>query len=398
MAFFSETSQTSDVNKERTLYLEPMEQSSGELNVNGAKIRFIKQKDGVFVELQDGQKIQMKEGDVLVVSKDGKYTVIRPENREEVISRLLENGYSVMIWHRNELYRVSFDKDANRAVAKLNGNNVENLTAGVRKNEDAYQKWREGERDSVRLKDVKEEYRKLSFDQRLNLFETARKITLGKSEMSEEQRKILESLREDIAKLRSLGLSEQEILNRYFGSEHGKIIYDLYNMQKKLYGEKKYDFDTYVAALLMSLGAKTTNNSHNQNTSTQTSYESQEQVVATLNREGKTTVNIDGVEIYISYVKDNGNGNAMYLTDGKTSHIIYPTELNPGLYSSIPDPNQNLAVYALKVENGTIRIFDPRYDKNSQGAYLIIPHPNGTITFLKIKEPITNLNRNNYFS
>ncbi|MEM4149472.1 MAG: hypothetical protein QXQ78_02545 [Candidatus Anstonellales archaeon] len=268
MAFFSETSQTSDVNKERTLYLEPMEQSSGELNVNGAKIRFIKQKDGVFVELQDGQKIQMKEGDVLVVSKDGKYTVIRPENREEVISRLLENGYSVMIWHRNELYRVSFDKDANRAVAKLNGNNVENLTAGVRKNEDAYQKWREGERDSVRLKDVKEEYRKLSFDQRLNLFETARKITLGKSEMSEEQRKILESLREDIAKLRSLGLSEQEILNRYFGSEHGKIIYDLYNMQKKLYGEKKYDFDTYVAALLMSLGAKTTNNSHNQNTST----------------------------------------------------------------------------------------------------------------------------------
>jgi len=52
------------------------------------------------------------------------------------------------------------------------------------------------------------------------------------------------------------------------------------------------------------------------------------------------------VEIYISYVKDNGNGNAMYLTDGKTSHIIYPTELNPGLYSSIPDPNQNLAVYA----------------------------------------------------
>ncbi|MEM2054299.1 MAG: hypothetical protein QW690_00900 [Candidatus Anstonellales archaeon] len=398
MAFFSETSQTSDVNKERTLYLEPMEQSSGELNVNGAKIRFIKQKDGVFVELQDGQKIQMKEGDVLVVSKDGKYTVIRPENREEVISRLLENGYSVMIWHRNELYRVSFDKDANRAVAKLNGNNVENLTAGVRKNEDAYQKWREGERDSVRLKDVKEEYRKLSFDQRLNLFETARKITLGKSEMSEEQRKILESLREDIAKLRSLGLSEQEILNRYFGSEHGKIIYDLYTMQKKLYGEKKYDFDTYVAALLMSLGAKTTNNSHNQNTSTQTSYESQEQVVATLNREGKTTVNIDGVEIYISYVKDNGNGNAMYLTDGKTSHIIYPTELNPGLYSSIPDPNQNLAVYALKVENGTIRIFDPRYDKNSQGAYLIIPHPNGTITFLKIKEPITNLNRNNYFS
>lgn len=398
MAFFSETSQTSDVNKERTLYLEPMEQSSGELNVNGAKIRFIKQKDGVFVELQDGQKIQMKEGDVLVVSKDGKYTVIRPENREEVISRLLENGYSVMIWHRNELYRVSFDKDANRAVAKLNGNNVENLTAGVRKNEDAYQKWREGERDSVRLKDVKEEYRKLSFDQRLNLFETARKITLGKSEMSEEQRKILESLREDIAKLRSLGLSEQEILNRYFGSEHGKIIYDLYNMQKKLYGEKKYDFDTYVAALLMSLGAKTTNNSHNQNTSTQTSYESQEQVVATLNREGKTTVNIDGVEISISYVKDNGNGNAMYLTDGKTSHIIYPTELNPGLYSSIPDPNQNLAVYALKVENGTIRIFDPRYDKNSQGAYLIIPHPNGTITFLKIKEPITNLNRNNYFS
>lgn len=398
MAFFSETSQTSDVNKERTLYLEPMEQSSGELNVNGAKIRFIKQKDGVFVELQDGQKIQMKEGDVLVVSKDGKYTVIRPENREEVISRLLENGYSVMIWHRNELYRVSFDKDANRAVAKLNGNNVENLTAGVRKNEDAYQKWREGERDSVRLKDVKEEYRKLSFDQRLNLFETARKITLGKSEMSEEQRKILESLREDIAKLRSLGLSEQEILNRYFGSEHGKIIYDLYNMQKKLYGEKKYDFDTYVAALLMSLGAKTTNNSHNQNTSTQTSYESQEQVVATLNREGKATVNIDGVEIYISYVKDNGNGNAMYLTDGKTSHIIYPTELNPGLYSSIPDPNQNLAVYALKVENGTIRIFDPRYDKNSQGAYLIIPHPNGTITFLKIKEPITNLNRNNYFS
>ncbi|MEM2380095.1 MAG: hypothetical protein QXS53_02080 [Candidatus Anstonellales archaeon] len=398
MAFFSETSQTSDVNKERTLYLEPMEQSSGELNVNGAKIRFIKQKDGVFVELQDGQKIQMKEGDVLVVSKDGKYTVIRPENREEVISRLLENGYSVMIWHRNELYRVSFDKDANRAVAKLNGNNVENLTAGVRKNEDAYQKWREGERDSVRLKDVKEEYRKLSLDQRRNLFETARKITLGKSEMSEEQRKILESLREDIAKLRSLGLSEQEILNRYFGSEHGKIIYDLYTMQKKLYGEKKYDFDTYVAALLMSLGAKTTNNSHNQNTSTQTSYESQEQVVATLNREGKTTVNIDGVEIYISYVKDNGNGNAMYLTDGKTSHIIYPTELNPGLYSSIPDPNQNLAVYALKVENGTIRIFDPRYDKNSQGAYLIIPHPNGTITFLKIKEPITNLNRNNYFS
>lgn len=398
MAFFSETSQTSDVNKERTLYLEPMEQSSGELNVNGAKIRFIKQKDGVFVELQDGQKIQMKEGDVLVVSKDGKYTVIRPENREEVISRLLENGYSVMIWHRNELYRVSFDKDANRAVAKLNGNNVENLTAGVRKNEDAYQKWREGERDSVRLKDVKEEYRKLSFDQRLNLFETARKITLGKSEMSEEQRKILESLREDIAKLRSLGLSEQEILNRYFGSEHGKIIYDLYTMQKKLYGEKKYDFDTYVAALLMSLGAKTTNNSHNQNTSTQTSYESQEQVVATLNREGKATVNIDGVEISISYVKDNGNGNAMYLTDGKTSHIIYPTELNPGLYSSIPDPNQNLAVYALKVENGTIRIFDPRYDKNSQGAYLIIPHPNGTITFLKIKEPITNLNRNNYFS
>ncbi|MEM4159256.1 MAG: hypothetical protein QXO13_01330 [Candidatus Anstonellales archaeon] len=397
MAFFSETSQTSDVNKERTLYLEPMEQSSGELNVNGAKIRFIKQKDGVFVELQDGQKIQMKEGDVLVVSKDGKYTVIRPENREEVISRLLENGYSVMIWHRNELYRVSFDKDANRAVAKLNGNNVENLTAGVRKNEDAYQKWREGERDSVRLKDVKEEYRKLSFDQRLNLFETARKITLGKSEMSEEQRKILESLREDIAKLRSLGLSEQEILNRYFGSEHGKIIYDLYNMQKKLYGEKKYDFDTYVAALLMSLGAKTTNNSHNQNTSTQTSYESQEQVVATLNREGKATVNIDGVEISISYVKDR-NGNAMYLTDGKTSHIIYPTELNPGLYSSIPDPNQNLAVYALKVENGTIRIFDPRYDKNSQGAYLIIPHPNGTITFLKIKEPITNLNRNNYFS
>ncbi|MEM2769207.1 MAG: hypothetical protein QXQ15_02005 [Candidatus Anstonellales archaeon] len=397
MGFFSETSQTSDVNKERTLYLEPMEQSSGELNVNGAKIRFIKQKDGVFVELQDGQKIQMKEGDVLVVSKDGKYTVIRPENREEVISRLLENGYSVMIWHRNELYRVSFDKDANRAVAKLNGNNVENLTAGVRKNEDAYQKWREGERDSVRLKDVKEEYRKLSFDQRLNLFETARKITLGKSEMSEEQRKILESLREDIAKLRSLGLSEQEILNRYFGSEHGKIIYDLYNMQKKLYGEKKYDFDTYVAALLMSLGAKTTNNSHNQNTSTQTSYESQEQVVATLNREGKATVNIDGVEISISYVKDR-NGNAMYLTDRKTSHIIYPTELNPGLYSSIPDPNQNLAVYALKVENGTIRIFDPRYDKNSQGAYLIIPHPNGTITFLKIKEPITNLNRNNYFS
>ncbi|MEM4149471.1 MAG: hypothetical protein QW336_03040 [Candidatus Anstonellales archaeon] len=103
------------------------------------------------------------------------------------------------------------------------------------------------------------------------------------------------------------------------------------------------------------------------------------------------------MEISISYVKDR-NGNAMYLTDGKTSHIIYPTELNPGLYSSIPDPNQNLAVYALKVENGTIRIFDPRYDKNSQGAYLIIPHPNGTITFLKIKEPITNLNRNNYFS
>ncbi|MEM1893772.1 MAG: hypothetical protein QXV16_01255 [Candidatus Anstonellales archaeon] len=398
MAFFSETSQTPDVNKERALYLEPMTQSPGELNVNGAKIRFIKQKDGVFVELQDGQKIQMKEGDVLVVSKDGKYTVIRPENREEVISRLLENGYSVMIWHRNELYKVSFDKDTNRAVAKLNGNNVENLTAGVRKNEDAYQKWREGERDNVRLKDVREEYRKLSFDQRRNLFETARKITLGKSEMSEEQRKILESLREDIAKLRSLGLSEQEILNRYFGSEHGKIIYDLYTMQKKLYREKKYDFDTYVAALLMSLGAKTTNN-YNQNTSTETSYESQdqEQVVATLNREGKATVNIDGVEISISYVKD-GNGNAIYLTDGKTSHIIYPIELNPGLYSSIPNPDQNLAVYALKVENGTIRTFDPRYDKSSQGAYLIIPHPNGTITFLKIKEPITNLNRNNYFS
>lgn len=396
MAFFSETSQTPDVNKERALYLEPMAQSLGELNVNGAKIRFIKQKDGVFVELQDGQKIQMKEGDVLVVSKDGKYTVIRPENREEVISRLLENGYSVMMWHRNELYRVSFDKDTNRAVAKLNGNNVENLTAGVRKNEDAYQKWREGERDSVRLKDVREEYRKLSFDQRRNLFETARKITLGKSEMSEEQRKILESLREDIAKLRSLGLSEQEILNRYFGSEHGKIIYDLYTMQKKLYGEKKYDFDTYVAALLMSLGAKTTNN-HNQNTSTQASHESQDQVVATLNREGKATVNIDGVEISISYVKD-GNGNAIHLTDGKTSHIIYSPELNLGFYSSIPDLNQNLAVYALKVENGTIRIFDPRYDKSSQGAYLIIPHPNGTITFLKIKEPITNLNRNNYFS
>ncbi|MEM0470891.1 MAG: hypothetical protein QXL02_01235 [Candidatus Anstonellales archaeon] len=396
MAFFSETSQTPDVNKERALYLEPMAQSPGELNVNGAKIRFIKQKDGVFVELPDGQKIQMKEGDVLVVSKDGKYTVIRPENREEVISRLLENGYSVMMWHRNELYRVSFDKDTNRAVAKLNGNNVENLTAGVRKNEDAYQKWREGERDSVRLKDVREEYRKLSFDQRRNLFETARKITLGKSEMSEEQRKILESLREDIAKLRSLGLSEQEILNRYFGSEHGKIIYDLYTMQKKLYGEKKYDFDTYVAALLMSLGAKTTNN-HNQNTSTQASHESQDQVVATLNREGKATVNIDGVEISISYVKD-GNGNAIHLTDGKTSHIIYSPELNLGFYSSIPDLNQNPAVYALKVENGTIRIFDPRYDKSSQGAYLIIPHPNGTITFLKIKEPVTNLNRNNYFS
>ncbi|MCS7122797.1 MAG: hypothetical protein NZ908_02480 [Candidatus Micrarchaeota archaeon] len=222
--------------KAHTFYLEKTDELDKHL---------IRENGKLLLGLHDGQKVGLKEGDIIAKTPEGKqFTIIRGPS-PSAVSDLIERGYQVYIYHNRSIYKFSREPVNNEFLTWENGK-ISEITLGKR-NEQPYQEYRRDDRESYGSggTTVLESYKSLSFSQRLETYGAARKLGRGKANLNDPG---YSNLVEHVKQMRSGGMSEREILEQYFGKQHGEVLYDLYNQQKGLF--KDLDFSKWAAAIV----------------------------------------------------------------------------------------------------------------------------------------------------